>query len=422
MDSHLAAWAQPYSFGNIGNALSGLATNVLGSTGMGTLLSSLPISSIGSALSVTGALPVLGEVMNGLGFTGAQNIVGGVTTLVSGVTSGSGLDLTSAFQGLSSVTDALDSVFPDLGLDGLDDFTALGSMAATLTSGDLTINNIMDVVDGTIAVTGFTPPAGVDQALNFALSATDAIDDGNGNTVAGLDLMSNAMDVVMGGLRDSISSVTDDQLADKMLELGLTSAYDALVEGEVNAGEMIGSFIADGSVSVEQVLDMAGVFMNSADLAVTAGAVAAATAQPEVFFEQFNREEYRPSAVTPRDTSDKAGAKPTPVSLKALTIGARNTTERSHRRNDMPAVARIGDISHHPGVLAAPVATDVITSDRPTAHVGTLHVCTRPFHGTTPIGSLVFGVLVGDLPIATVGSVAVCGAVVATGASDVEAG
>lgn len=88
----------------------------------------------------------------------------------------------------------------------------------------------------------------------------------------------------------------------------------------------------------------------------------------------------------------------------------------------MPAVARIGDISHHPGVLAAPVATSVITSDRATAHLGTLHVCTRPFHGTTPIGTLVLDVLVEDLPIATVGSVAVCLAVVATGASDVEAG
>lgn len=300
------------SFGNIGNALSGLATNVLGSTGMGSLLSSLPISGIGSALSVTGALPVLGELMNGLGFTGAQNIVGGALTLVNGVTSGSGLKLDGVFQGLSSVTDAINTAFPNAGLGGLSDITALGSMATSLTSGNITINNVMDVLNGTIEVTGFTPPAGVDQALNIAMTATNTILDGNGNTVAGPQLMGNAMDVVMGGLRDTISEVTDEQLADRLIELGLATAYEGLKEGEVNAGEMIGHFIGNGSVSVEQVLDMAGVFMNGADPAVTAAGVAAGTAAAEVFFEQFNREQYRPSAITPRDTSDKAGSETDP--------------------------------------------------------------------------------------------------------------
>lgn len=294
------------SFGNIGQALTGLATNTLGATGMGTLLNSLPVSSIGSALSVTGALPVLGEVMNGLGFTGAQNLVGGAVTLVNGVTSGSGLNLTGAFQGLSTVTDALNTAFPNAGLGGLTDLTALGSMATSLTSGNLTINNIMDVVDGTIAVTGFTPPANVSQALSIALGATDAILDSNGNVVAGPQLMGNAMDVVMNGLRSSMNNLTDSQIADRMLTLGLNTAYDAFVEGEVDASGVIGSFISDGSVTLEQVLDMASVFMNGTDSGVTPGSVAASSMATREFFSTFNRANYEPSAVQPRDTSDKA--------------------------------------------------------------------------------------------------------------------
>ena len=88
----------------------------------------------------------------------------------------------------------------------------------------------------------------------------------------------------------------------------------------------------------------------------------------------------------------------------------------------MPAVARIGDVSSHPGVLIAPVATSVITSDRATAHIGTLHACPRPFHGVRPVVTGIPSVLVEDIPIATVGSVIACGAVVVTGAPDVEAG
>lgn len=88
----------------------------------------------------------------------------------------------------------------------------------------------------------------------------------------------------------------------------------------------------------------------------------------------------------------------------------------------MPAVARIGDVSSHGGVLIAPVNKDVITSDRPTAHIGTLHACPIPGHGVTPVVTGIPDVLNGGPPIATVGSVCGCGAVVVTGSGDVEAG
>ena len=289
-------------FGNIGQALSGLS-GILGQTGMGSLLSSLPISGIGSALEVTGALPVLGELFDGLGFSGITNLAGGAVQLVSGVTSGSGLDLTKAFTGLAGVTDALDSVFPDIGLDGLDDLTALGGIAGAITGGDLTINDVMSVVDGTIAVTGFTPPAGVSSALNLAMAATDAIVDDNGNTVAGPQLLDNAADLVMGGLRGAANNLTDSQIADKIIEQGLATVYDGLKEGDVDGGSLIGSFIANGDVTLEQVLDMGGVFLGGADASAQQAGSSEPAAEQE-FFEHFDR--ARPGEFAQRDTSDRA--------------------------------------------------------------------------------------------------------------------
>lgn len=90
----------------------------------------------------------------------------------------------------------------------------------------------------------------------------------------------------------------------------------------------------------------------------------------------------------------------------------------------MPAVARIGDVTSHGGILKAPVATSVLTNGRPTAHIGTFIFCPKgtPSHGPTVVVTGIPGVLVEDIPIATVGSVTSCRAVVATGSGDVEAG
>ena len=88
----------------------------------------------------------------------------------------------------------------------------------------------------------------------------------------------------------------------------------------------------------------------------------------------------------------------------------------------MPFVARLGDFSSHGGVLTLPVNKSVMTGDRPTAHLGTIHVCPRPFHPSTPIFPGVVSVRVGDKPVATIGTKAGCGAVVVTGSGDVNAG
>lgn len=88
----------------------------------------------------------------------------------------------------------------------------------------------------------------------------------------------------------------------------------------------------------------------------------------------------------------------------------------------MPLVARLGSLSSHGGVLIAPVAKDIEAGDIPVAHVGTLHACPIFGHGVTPVTTGISSVKAGGPPIATVGSVCGCGAVVVTGAGDVEAG
>ena len=142
--------------GSLTGGLAGLAPNVLGSTGLGTLVSSLPISSIAGGLSLTGVAPVLGTVFNGLGFPGVTNIVQGVTTLVPGLTTGTGLSLTGAFQGLSGVASAL-------GIPGTTDLTALGSIVSAVEGGTLGVNEMVNVLTGVTQVAGFTPPGEVNQ-------------------------------------------------------------------------------------------------------------------------------------------------------------------------------------------------------------------------------------------------------------------
>lgn len=88
----------------------------------------------------------------------------------------------------------------------------------------------------------------------------------------------------------------------------------------------------------------------------------------------------------------------------------------------MPGVARAGDVSSHGGVLTVPVAKSVLTNGRPTAHLGTVHVCPIPKHPPTPIFPGVVSVRVEGKPVATCGTKAGCGAVVSSCSGDVKAG
>ena len=293
--------------GSLTGGLAGLATNVLGSTGLGTLASSLPISSIAGGLSLTGVAPVLGTVFNGLGFPGVTNIVQGVTTLVPGLTTGTGLSLTGAFQGLSGVASAL-------GIPGTTDLTALGSIVGAIEGGTLGVNEMVDVLTGVTQVAGFTPPGEVNQILGLVQGATAAVEDTSGGQpsgqtttiVPGPAMMANAADSIMASLYGDNAPASAEDVANMIANQGLASNYEALLEAGTNGGQLIGSFINDGTISLEQVLDMAGTF-GGMDPQIIAGAVEGA-AGTEKFWEHFERSSYKPGHVTPRDMSDASGS------------------------------------------------------------------------------------------------------------------
>jgi uncharacterized Zn-binding protein involved in type VI secretion len=92
----------------------------------------------------------------------------------------------------------------------------------------------------------------------------------------------------------------------------------------------------------------------------------------------------------------------------------------------MPAAARVGDPTAHPGIITGPGVPTVLIAGLPAATVGSLHTCAFPpplVHPPTPI--LPPGcptVLIGGLPAARMGDLAGCGASIILGAATVLIG
>ncbi|GAA1531952.1 PAAR domain-containing protein [Nocardioides humi] len=81
----------------------------------------------------------------------------------------------------------------------------------------------------------------------------------------------------------------------------------------------------------------------------------------------------------------------------------------------MPAAARVGDATGHPGVLTGPGAPTVLIGGLPAAVVGDLHTCSfPPPAGPHPPSPIVPPgcptVLIGGKPAARVGDLSGCGA------------
>jgi uncharacterized Zn-binding protein involved in type VI secretion len=81
----------------------------------------------------------------------------------------------------------------------------------------------------------------------------------------------------------------------------------------------------------------------------------------------------------------------------------------------MPAAARVGDPTGHPGVISPPGVPTVLIGGKPAATVGTPHTCSMPPpagpHGQNalvPPGSRT--VRIGGMPAARVGDLTACGA------------
>jgi uncharacterized Zn-binding protein involved in type VI secretion len=92
----------------------------------------------------------------------------------------------------------------------------------------------------------------------------------------------------------------------------------------------------------------------------------------------------------------------------------------------MPAAARIGDPTSHPGVVTGPGVLTVLVGGLPAAVLGDIHACAMPpLAGPHPPSPLVSGsatVLIGSKPAARVGDAAGCGATIIVGLPTVEIG
>lgn len=91
----------------------------------------------------------------------------------------------------------------------------------------------------------------------------------------------------------------------------------------------------------------------------------------------------------------------------------------------MPAAARTGDPTGHPGVVSGPGVATVLISGQPAAVLGDSHTCAFPPPPSHPPTAIISGsatVLIGGRPAARVGDVAACGAPIVSGAWTVEVG
>ena len=89
----------------------------------------------------------------------------------------------------------------------------------------------------------------------------------------------------------------------------------------------------------------------------------------------------------------------------------------------MPAAARIGDPTNHPGVISGPGVTNVAIEGRPAAVQSDSHVCASPSgHPPSPMAKGSGTVLIGGRSACRVSDSAGCGAQVLIGALKVVIG
>ena len=92
----------------------------------------------------------------------------------------------------------------------------------------------------------------------------------------------------------------------------------------------------------------------------------------------------------------------------------------------MPAAARVGDPTGHPGVIGPPGVPTVLIAGQPAATAGTPHLCSFPGMTPHPPTAIVppcsTTVLIGGSPAARMGDLAGCGAPIVMGAPTVMIG
>lgn len=92
----------------------------------------------------------------------------------------------------------------------------------------------------------------------------------------------------------------------------------------------------------------------------------------------------------------------------------------------MPAAARVGDPTNHPGAISGPGVTTVLIGNMPAAVQGTPHTCAMPPlagpHPPSPITKGSATVFIGKMPAARMGDMTGCGAMITAGLPTVQIG
>ena len=91
----------------------------------------------------------------------------------------------------------------------------------------------------------------------------------------------------------------------------------------------------------------------------------------------------------------------------------------------MPAAARVGDPTGHPGVVTGPGVATVLIGGQPAAVAGDTHTCSMPVTPPHPPGPFLVGsltVMIGGFPALRVGDLSPCGSPIALGCVTVEIG
>lgn len=92
----------------------------------------------------------------------------------------------------------------------------------------------------------------------------------------------------------------------------------------------------------------------------------------------------------------------------------------------MPAAARVGDPTNHPGVITGPGVPTVLIGGQPAAVLGDVHACAFPPpagpHPPNPVALGSATVIIGGKPAARAGDPTGCGAMILIGLPTVEVG
>lgn len=221
------------AIGDFGN-IDSFMTNM---TGAAAPLSNLS-GFMGEANSLMSVIPsdVLGSVMN---ISGVSNYLGPLSEVMGFVEDGGNFNTPEMFSFATQVATAAGINLPTGGTGGFD------FLSSSLTGGDLTINDFLDVGVSTGILSGdLATQASTFENLINSVQSTNNLPD-----YEPADLMN--------GLRSNLTRISDNDLIDTIAGQEFEPVWELLVRGDTSAGSMMSQVVNNGERNVEQLLDVA---------------------------------------------------------------------------------------------------------------------------------------------------------------------